>query len=728
MSRHARLRAATARTAALTLAAALTVTLAPSAGAGSLPADVQPPAVDQSEAQPAPDPAAVAPEVADVQASTPTDVEAAALGPADDGTPVTAQDDVVTATSDVTGFATVGVVWDGSPTPEGVTIEIRTAAADGVWGEWEHLHVEPGAEESTAGGTAPMVVGDVAHVEMKFEGADAAGLTNVRLAVVDPGSGTVDAAAALPGTSPAGRSAATAAGPVATAAPSTTGGPTILARADWGADESIATWQPSRADFKGAVIHHTAGTNSYSSADVPSILRGIYAYHAITRDWGDIGYNFLVDKYGRIWEGRKGGIENETVGGHAVGWNASTFGVSLMGNYDTAAVPAAAMDAVVRLLGWKMSLHGVRANTTATINGRSANTIQGHRDVAQTSCPGKNLYSRLGEIRTRTAAEQSKYTSIFGLDGPRVPTSPAPPSGERVAYRAHVQNVGWQGWAKEGATAGTSGRSLRVEALAFALPKPPASGGIECSAHVQNVGWKGYVKAGQLCGTAGQSLRVEALKLRLTGQLAQQYDVIYRVHVQDVGWMGWARNGGVSGTAGMSLRTEAVQVRIVPKGQAAPGSSVPAAVQVGLSVAPHVATLGWLGGVGAGQAAGTSGRGLALEALRLGSSTPWSGGIQCRAHVQNIGWTGWTGQGGVCGTTGRGLRVEAVALRFTGSAASHLDVWYRAHVQDVGWMGWTRGGGSAGTQGYGRRAEAIQVLVVPKGAPAPGSTAGAFLG
>ncbi|WP_425956322.1 N-acetylmuramoyl-L-alanine amidase [Xylanimonas sp. McL0601] len=731
MSRRAPLRTVTARAAVLLLTGALLVpVVAAPAGAVAAPAATshRPATVGAAQGSAAHHPAApVAPEITDVAADTPKAPEAAKLGASADGTPVTPQDDVVVAASDVTGYATVGVVWHGSPLPQGVTIQVRTSGADRVWGKWEHLDIEPGADGGSQGGTTPMVVGAVSHVEAKVEGAGAAGLSDVRLSVVDPGTGVVDAAAALPGTSPAGKSApTTVAGPLAAVAPSTTGGPAIQSRADWGADESLATWQPARGNFKGAVIHHTAGTNDYTAGDVPSILRGIYAYHAITRGWGDIGYNFLVDKYGRIWEGRKGGIENETIGAHATSWNASTFGVSVLGSYDTATPSSAAVDAIVRLLGWKLSLHGIHANTTAVINGRTVNTIQGHRDVGQTSCPGPNLYKLLGTIRSRAASEQSKYTSIFGLDGPLPPRTPTPPSTERVAYRAHVQNIGWQGWSTEGATAGTTGRSLRVEAVTFALPKPPVSGGIECSAQVQGSGWLAYAPAGRICGSVGQGLRVEAIKLRLTGNLAQKYDVLYRVHVQNIGWMGWARSGAVAGTTGMAMRTEALQVRLVPKGQAAPASSVLPAVQVGLTVTPHVATLGWLPAVGAGQTAGTSGRSLALEALKVATSVPWSGGVECRAHVQNIGWTGSVAPGATCGTTGRGLRIEALALRYDGAAAAHLDVWYRVHVQNIGWMGWAHNGAAAGTQGLALRVEAVQVVVRPKGAAAPGSTADSF--
>ncbi|WP_425956319.1 hypothetical protein [Xylanimonas sp. McL0601] len=314
------------------------------------------------------------------------------------------------------------------------------------------------------------------------------------------------------------------------------------------------------------------------------------------------------------------------------------------------------------------------------------------------------------------------FTDWFGSTQLNVSGGP-----DRLEYRAHVQNIGWQDWVPEGTMAGTTGRSLRVEALQLRLPAGSPSGGVQCSAHVQNIGWTGYVDTGQTCGTTGRSLRVEALRLRLTGSVASQFDIWYRVYVQNVGWLGWAKNGADAGTEGMGLRTESVEVRLVAKGQAGPTPQTMPSASIGLTVTPHVATLGWLAPVGQGQTAGTTGRSLALEALRVRtSSLPWAGGIQCRAHVQNIGWTGWVAPGATCGTTGRGLRMEAFSLQFSGSAAASLDVWYRAHVQNIGWMGWASNGAQSGTQGLGLRVESVQVVVQPRGSTPPGSTGNAF--
>ena len=146
-----------------------------------------------------------------------------------------------------------------------------------------------------------------------------------------------------------------------------------------------------------------------------------------------------------------------------------------------------------------------------------------------------------------------------------------------VSYQSHVQNVGWQDWKNNGTSSGTSGQSLRLEAMRMQLNG--IDGGIEYKTHVQNIGWMDWAKNGQLSGTEGRSLRLEGIQIRLTGQAAKEYDIYYRVHAQNFGWMGWAKNGESAGTAGFSYRLEAIQIVLVPKGSGAPGATANAFVQ-----------------------------------------------------------------------------------------------------------------------------------------------------
>lgn len=142
-----------------------------------------------------------------------------------------------------------------------------------------------------------------------------------------------------------------------------------------------------------------------------------------------------------------------------------------------------------------------------------------------------------------------------------------------LTYQTHVQNVGWQKNVKDKDISGTSGQSLRLEGIKISLDNQPYSGNIEYRTHVQNIGWQDYVKNGAMSGTSGKSLRLEAIQIRLTGTMAEKYDIYYRVHCQNIGWMGWAKNGQSAGSAGYSYRLEAIQVCLIKKGESAPGST-----------------------------------------------------------------------------------------------------------------------------------------------------------
>ncbi len=147
--------------------------------------------------------------------------------------------------------------------------------------------------------------------------------------------------------------------------------------------------------------------NDYSRDQVPSLLRGIYAYHTRSLGWSDIGYNFLVDRFGRIWEGRYGGVSRPVVGAHTLGYNEDSFAMSAIGNFETAQPTQDMLDAYAALFAWKLGLHGVKADDTdVVVAGDHFQAINGHRDAGSTACPGRYLYAKLPEIRRATAALQ----------------------------------------------------------------------------------------------------------------------------------------------------------------------------------------------------------------------------------------------------------------------------------------------------------------------------------
>ena len=202
--------------------------------------------------------------------------------------------------------------------------------------------------------------------------------------------------------------------PIASAA---TREPHLITRPEWGANPKLMNCTPDVASFlTNAFVHHTAGSNAYSRAQADDVVRGIYAYHTQVRGWCDIGYNFLVDRYGDVFEGRSGGVTNDVVGAAQMGFNTGAFSVSMMGTFDTATPPRPALRALERILAWRLDVAHIdpRSRQEMTSGGGSTtrykkgtivrlHAISGHRDTGLTDCPGGRLYALLRRIRRRVA-------------------------------------------------------------------------------------------------------------------------------------------------------------------------------------------------------------------------------------------------------------------------------------------------------------------------------------
>lgn len=302
-----------------------------------------------------------------------------------------------------------------------------------------------------------------------------------------------------------------------------------------------------------------------------------------------------------------------------------------------------------------------------------------------------------------------------------------------VRYEAHVQDIGWQAQVKDGAIAGTTGRNLKVEALKIMLADldyEGYKGGVEYCASVEGLGWQNYVSDGNIIGTVGKNKKLEAVAMRLNGDVADHYDIYYRVHTSDIGWQGWAKNDEKAGTEGFGKKVEAVEIRLVKKGEKAPGSTENAFQKkpVSVSYSAHVQDIGWQKQVENGAVAGTTGQNKKIEAIKIQlSNQEIDGGIEYRANVEGIGWKDYVSNGEVAGTTGKNKKVEAVSIRLTDDIAQQYNVYYRVHSSDIGWQGWTKDGENAGTLGMGKKIEAIEVRLVKVGEKAPGSTSNAFM-
>lgn len=323
-----------------------------------------------------------------------------------------------------------------------------------------------------------------------------------------------------------------------------------------------------------------------------------------------------------------------------------------------------------------------------------------------------------------------------------ISSNPAFAQTDGVRYRTHVQNVGWMDFVEDGNESGTTGQSLRVEALNVEL-KNAKDLGISYSAHVEDIGWMDPVTDGAIAGTEGQSKRVEALRISLTGADAVNYNVYYRVHSQNYGWLGWAKNGENAGTAQKALRIEALQIKVLPVTEVAPEetSEYPSYVEGDADQVQSATTMdssnsgnvnyrvysnsnGWTGYAHDEGQMGVTDRIEALE-VNVNPSLEQKGNIIYRSLSENNGWGNWTNANGTSGYAGLGI--QAVRMKLTGQLNYLYDVYYRVHMLGVGWSNWGKNGQSCGSEGYGRNISHIQVVLTNKGdRPSDGAIGNAF--
>lgn len=314
-------------------------------------------------------------------------------------------------------FSLVGVVLsDGVAAAD---LELRTHSARG-WSAWRQLSAN---EESPDSGTVDsrsvwrtteaLWVGDSDAVQVRTGQGHRVPATHVDVAMIDPGRSSADGSSGLPASSAA---AATAA-------------PAFFSRAQWGADESMRCTSVSYSrTIKAAVVHHTVNSNNYSTvAEAMRMIRADYAYHVQVNGWCDLGYNFVVDKFGNLYEGRWGGVERPVIGAHAGGFNTDTVGIALLGDFSSVSPPAAMVNTLADIVAWKLSLYGRDPEGTATLTSAGTSyarwpagttvtvpTVMGHRDVDTTECPGL-AYGALAEVRALAARGSDNAALVQAL-------------------------------------------------------------------------------------------------------------------------------------------------------------------------------------------------------------------------------------------------------------------------------------------------------------------------
>jgi uncharacterized protein with LGFP repeats len=300
-------------------------------------------------------------------------------------------------------FSMVGLTWQGGPPTSAVRVRTRTHGEWGAWRPLRPLHDGPDAGAEGVPGlraTEPLWTGPCDAIDVRGSDADLRSLT---LALIAPGETPVhrdDARERKPEAAPK---------------------PDIVKRRAWGANEK---WRNGGPWFNRTIqqvhLHHTVNSNDYAPEDVPALLRGIYRYHTKNLGWSDVGYNFLVDRFGGIWQGRAGGSSLAVRGAHTLGFNSTSTGVAVIGNFEEVEPDPAVLTALVRLSAWKLDLYGRKPARNVKVYSQGSDrfapgekvrlpVIDGHRDTNDTACPGKHLYARLGEIRARAQKRVDRF-------------------------------------------------------------------------------------------------------------------------------------------------------------------------------------------------------------------------------------------------------------------------------------------------------------------------------
>ncbi len=303
----------------------------------------------------------------------------------------------------------VGFTWrDGVRAPK-ILVRFR---GKGGWSPWRSAPLLRDLPDPSTGegigkaGTAPLVVEPSDGVQVQVSGSLPPELS---ITLIHAAPIASDARLLAGSTSRSVSPALSRAAGVGVAAP------LIYSRAQWGANESWRDGSPRyNSTILQAHVHHSASGNGYSQGDVPALIRSFYRYHTHSLGWSDIAYNFLIDSFGTIWEGRYGGMDQAVRGAHTLGFNAASTGFCVIGNLDSVQPTPPTLDSLAKLAAWKLSLYGRDPQGWTQVTSEGSDkfpkgkvvtlpVIDGHRDTNDTACPGGNLYAQLGTIRAATA-------------------------------------------------------------------------------------------------------------------------------------------------------------------------------------------------------------------------------------------------------------------------------------------------------------------------------------
>ena len=332
-------------------------------------------------------------------------------------------------------FNLVGLHWRGTATPD---VELRVLRSGG-WGRWQHLGVHG------RGGSDPVWVGRARTVQYRLDRR----VPGLRLHFVSVGKRRTKIHAAQDASTPF----------------------PYVPREDWGASSCVPREAPSYGTVKAVQVHHTVSLNDYTPEEAPQIVLAICRYHRNSNGWNDIGYNALVDKYGTIYEGRAGGLDQAVIGAHAQGFNSQTAGVANIGDYSSVGASQDALSATATYIRWKLGVHSqpLSGPVTLTSAGGSESRypagtsvtlqrVSGHRDTGKTACPGAALYGQLDDIRALVetgapfasaaarvsaalADQHVDYGQVVPVSGALVGPDGAALTGQAVELQVNSDNV-----------------------------------------------------------------------------------------------------------------------------------------------------------------------------------------------------------------------------------------------------------------------------------------------
>jgi SpoIID/LytB domain protein len=600
-------------------------------------------------------------------------------------------------------FGLVGLSWD-SPPPEDSVVKVRVREEDG-WTPWLPIpwHDDHGPDEDSAeaqgarSGTDPMLTGESDAVQVWVQTPDGEAPPNTQVHLVDTDDVDVQQPALAQ----------------ASAAP---GMPPIITRAQWGADESQRNRGPIYSSVvKVGFVHHTVSSSTYSPEEAAAQVRNLYAWYVKGLKYSDMAYNFLVDRFGRLYEGRYGGMDRPVIGGHTAGLNNDSFAVSAMGNFDEYNPPDGQMDAIKesisKLMAWKLGLskrdpggkdslvsNGSlgsgywEAGETATLN-----RVSGHRDAGNTACPGRYLYSEVSGIRARASAifkngggGSPSATVIPDLIEPNPVTNEFNFRGAGLGDGVGVPKAGVLGQARDGKKAaailrhylkGTSviaAEDSRVIRVALGSSKTVA---LDSRALGRN---GGAFKAGPARGSANTLMRAKASgdTVVLQRKNGKKWQQVHSGSSVSVRWAGTRSAGKLgSGPTAMTVGIDVLRAGTVRISAVDGTLRVIANLQVGSEYLPYVEAVSRAWPAQAQRAMAMILRSKALTAAydaNCGCHMTDSGFLGYRAVSAN-GYPAW--RSAVASTSGRVVAYDAAVVDVPvidstgGATLNAADVW-----------------------------------------------------